>query len=239
MMTQGRRPAWRAYLLLSRISNLPTIWSNVIAGAAASGAAFAPFDIGRLAAGVSFLYTAGMFLNDVFDRDFDRTHRPDRPIPAGDVGSTSAARAAAVLIGVGLALISAQSRNLTSLPWSVGLVVAILYYNWRHKRDPLGPLWMGLCRGLVYCVAAAAVAATVSPRVFIAAAAITFYVVVLTQIAKRLGQRASRVVPLLLAGISLVDAIVVVASGGQIALALLAVVCGVLTLGLQRVVPGT
>jgi 4-hydroxybenzoate polyprenyltransferase len=233
-----RRSTWRAYLLLSRISNLPTVWSDVIAGAVVSGAAFAPFDVGRLAAGVSFLYTGGMFLNDIYDREFDATHRPDRPIPAGDVSLRSAARAVALLFGVGLFLISAQSGDLVPRFWAVGLVAAIFYYNWRHKRDPLGPLWMGLCRGLVYCVAAAAVG-SVSGRVIAAAVVMTAYVVLLTQVAKRLGQRASVVVPLLIAGISIVDAAIVAIAGGGVPLVLLCVVCAVLTLGFQRVVPGT
>ena len=233
-----RRSRWRAYLLLSRISNLPTVWSNVIAGAVVSGAAVVPFDIGRLAAGVSFLYTAGMFLNDVFDREFDRTHRPDRPIPAGDVSPRAAARVAALLVGAGLFMISAQSGNLVPRVWAIVLVGAIYYYNWRHKRDPLGPLWMGVCRGLVYCVAAASLA-SVSGRVLMAAAVMTAYVVLLTQIAKRLGQRASVVVPLLIAGISIVDAVIAVIAGGGPPLVLLCVVCAVLTLGFQRVVPGT
>ena len=180
-----------------------------------------------------------MLLNDLFDRDFDTKYRPDRPLPAGDVAVIAVMRAAIILMALGVGMIATRAGALATLPWSGALVLTIVYYNWRHKRDPLGPLWMGVCRGLVYCVAASAVASTVSTRVLIAAAAMTLYVVVLTQVAKRLGQRASVVVPLLLAGISVVDAIVVVASGGQIALALVAVVCGVLTLGLQRVVPGT
>ena len=205
----------------------------------ASGAAFAPFDVGRLAAGVSFLYIAGMFLNDIFDRQFDATHRPDRPIPAGDVSPEAAASGAAALIVTGLLVIAGQTGFAPALAWSAALAVVILYYNWRHKRDPIGPLWMGVCRGLVYCVAASAVASTVSARVGVAAAVMTLYVVMLTQVAKRLGQRASVAVPLMLAGISVVDAMVVLLTGGQPALALLAAVCGVLTLGLQRVVPGT
>lgn len=188
---------------------------------------------------MSFLYTAGMLLNDLFDRDSDAKYRPDRPLPAGDVAFVDVMRVAIVLMTFGVLMIASGGGGFAPLPWSGALVLTIVYYNWRHKRDPLGPLWMGVCRGLVYCVAAAAVAGAVSTRVLIAAAAMTLYVVVLTQVAKRLGQRASVVVPLLLAGISVVDAIVVVASGGPIALALVAVVCGVLTLGLQRVVPGT
>ena len=238
-MTAGRRSKWRAFLLLSRISNLPTVWSNVIAGAVASGAPLAPFDIGWLAAGMSFLYTAGMLLNDLFDRHSDAKYRPDRPLPAGDVRFVEVMRAAMIMMAIGVAMIAGRGGAAATLPWCGALVLAIVYYNWRHKRDPLGPLWMGICRGLVYCAAASAVAAFVSTRVFIAAGAMTLYVVVLTRIAKRLGPRAGGVVPLLIAGISLVDAAVVMATGGNVPLALIAVVCGVLTLGFQRVVPGT
>ena len=80
-----RRSRPRAYLLLARFSNLPTIWSNVLAGTVVSGAAFIKADVARVSLAVSLLYTAGMFLNDAFDRDFDARVRPDRPIPAGDV----------------------------------------------------------------------------------------------------------------------------------------------------------
>ena len=210
-----------------------------MAGAVASGAAFAADDIGWLAAGVSFLYTAGMLLNDLFDRHSDAKYRPDRPLPAGDVRFVEVMRAALVMIGIGAAMIAGRAGAARTLPWCGALVLAIVYYNWRHKRDPLGPLWMGICRGLVYCVAAAAVASVVTRRVFIAAIAMALYVVVLTQIAKRLGPRAGVVVPLLIAGISLVDAAVIAICGGGLPLVLLAIVCGVLTLGFQRVVPGT
>jgi hypothetical protein len=32
---------------------------------------------------LSLFYVAGMYLNDAFDRDFDRDFRPERPIPSG------------------------------------------------------------------------------------------------------------------------------------------------------------
>jgi hypothetical protein len=91
----------------------------------------------------------------------------------------------------------------------------------------------------VYCVAAAAVAGRVPPAVLVAAAVLTAYVVGLTWIAKRVGPRAGYVVPILLAGISLVDAAVILASGGGAVLALTAAAAGPLTLLFQRVVPGT
>jgi hypothetical protein len=33
----ARRPRWRSYLLLARVSNVPTVWSNVLAGMSAAG----------------------------------------------------------------------------------------------------------------------------------------------------------------------------------------------------------
>jgi 4-hydroxybenzoate polyprenyltransferase len=235
----NRRPKWRAYLLLSRVSNLPTVWSNVLAGIVASQAGVSWPGVIRLAIGVSLLYTAGMFLNDVADRDSDAVHRRDRPIPAGDVTVRAAVSAGLALLMAGELVIAAQPRFLTPLVWSLGLVAAIVYYDYRHKRDRLGPLFMGICRGLVYCVAAAAVAGRVSSFVLGAAAVLTAYVVGLTWIAKRLGPGAGSVVPILLAGISLVDAAVILVSGGGPALALTTAAMCPLTLLFQRVVPGT
>ena len=96
---------------------------------------------------------------------------------------------------------------------------------------------MGVCRGLVYCVAASA-AAGVSPRVYAAALLLTVYTSSLTLVAKQIGRRAATVVPLMIAGISLVDAAVILWSGGG-SVALVGPLCFVLTLALQRVVPGT
>jgi len=66
-MATRSRP--RAYLLLARVSNLPTVWTNVLAAVAGAGVSISGFDPGL--AGViialSMLYSAGMFLNDVCD----------------------------------------------------------------------------------------------------------------------------------------------------------------------------
>jgi 4-hydroxybenzoate polyprenyltransferase len=84
------RPRWRAYLLLSRVSNLPTVWSNVLAGCVLV-APIVPWPVFyRIATGVSLLYTSGMFLNDAFDYESDALARPDRPLPAGDVSLLAA-----------------------------------------------------------------------------------------------------------------------------------------------------
>ncbi|HMJ85342.1 MAG TPA: hypothetical protein VK504_19300, partial [Vicinamibacterales bacterium] len=77
-----------------------------------------------------------------------------------------------------------------------------------------------------------------TPAVVAAAAVLTVYVIALTWIAKRVGASAGWLIPLLIAGISLVDAAVVAASGGG-PLIWIALAGFPATLLLQRVVPGT
>jgi 4-hydroxybenzoate polyprenyltransferase len=233
----ARRPKWRAYLLLSRISNLPTVWSNVLAGTVAAHGAFAWRRVVAVSIAVSVLYTAGMFLNDAFDHAFDAARRPDRPLPVGDVSRPEVFGIGFALLAVGNLWLVLTESAATGF-WALALTAAILYYNWRHKHDPLGPLVMGACRGLVYLVAGAAAAATLPPSLATAAVLVTVYVVGLTFVAKKAGPSAGWLIPLLIAGISLLDAGVTLANGGE-ALSLVAAAGFVLTLLLQRVVPGT
>lgn len=232
------RPRWRSYLLLSRLSNLPTVWSNVLAGAVAAQAGFSWTGVTRVAVGVSLLYVGGMFLNDACDREVDALDRPDRPLPSGEVPLGAVVAAGSLLLAAGVVTIAVQTGLTGPLAWSLALVAAIVYYDIRHKRDAFAPLVMGFCRGLVYCVSAAAVAGTVPPRVAVAAATLTAYVGFLAWVARRLGPRAGIVVPVLIAAISIVDAVVVAISGGG-TLVLIAGSGFLLTLLFQRVVPGT
>jgi 4-hydroxybenzoate polyprenyltransferase len=192
--------------------------------------------VATMALAVSLLYTAGMFLNDAFDSTFDARFRPDRPIPAGDVTSGEAFISGWALLIGGVAVLAVVAPP-AAVVWVLLLAGAIVYYDYRHKRDTLGPVVMGICRGLVYCVAAAAAAAVTTP-VIVAAVVLTGYVVSLTWIAKRVGQRAGWLIPLLVAGIALVDGAVMAVSGAP-GLAVFGLAGFVLTLLLQRVVPGT
>ena len=68
-------------LQLGRVSNLPTVWTNALAGIVLAGGQ--PWTASALLAGIglSLLYVSGMYLNDAFDRDIDAKDRPSRPIP--------------------------------------------------------------------------------------------------------------------------------------------------------------
>src|SRR5947209_12640498 len=75
---------FRSLLVLGRISNLPTVWSNCLAAWLIAGAA--PMkSFALLIAGATCLYSGGMFLNDAVDASFDRQFRPERPIPLGRI----------------------------------------------------------------------------------------------------------------------------------------------------------
>ena len=110
-------PKLRGWLILTRGSNLPTVWSNVLAGwLLAQGlrlrppgseyAGQAPDPLGwggllLLLLGVSLTYVGGMILNDAFDARWDAERRSTRPIPAGLIAVGEALRAGAR--GTGLA----------------------------------------------------------------------------------------------------------------------------------------
>ena len=120
----AKRPRWRAYLLLARVSNLPTVWSNVLAGctgaAAASGLALDTGGAVRSALAASLFYTGGMFLNDAFDAPVDRVQRPERPIPRGDAPLAEVFVVGAACLALGLAVLPGGLARLLG----VGLAAA-------------------------------------------------------------------------------------------------------------------
>jgi 4-hydroxybenzoate polyprenyltransferase len=186
-------------------------------------------------AAASLFYTGGMLLNDAFDAPFDRTSRPERPIPNGDVSRGEAFGAGAGLLAAGLALLAGHGAAV-----GLGLVLAaaIVFYDARHKGHAFAPIVMGACRGLVYLIAAAA-AGGVTRAAMAGAAVMTAYVASLTVVAKRAGADARWLVPLLIAGISLLDALFVLVMAPALwRLAIVAALGFPLTLALQRWVPG-
>ena len=228
-----RRPRWRAYLLLSRISNLPTVWTNVLAGMSVAAASTSGGEYLRVAAALSAFYIGGMFLNDAFDEPFDRSRRPERPIPSGDVSRIEVFRLGALLLLTGELLLFPRAQ---ALLFGAALAAAIVWYDAHHKGSRFAPVVMGSCRGLVYCTAAAFLSA-ITGRAVAAAVIVTAYVAGLTVVAKLAGPRARWLVPTLIAAISFVDAGVIAFSASP-ALALVAAVGFPLTLFLQRFVPG-
>jgi 4-hydroxybenzoate polyprenyltransferase len=179
------------YVRLGRISNLPTVWSNVLAGILlAGGEPQAPLLVPLLAS-MTLFYTGGMFLNDAFDHAYDREHRPERPIPAGLIGlrEVFALGFTQLVLGILLLALPAWWR---SEPFHAGgmfggvvLALLIVYYDYRHKVDPLSPLVMALCRAMIYIIAAKSVTAAVGAHTFWGVIAVLGYLIGLTYIAKQ------------------------------------------------------
>jgi 4-hydroxybenzoate polyprenyltransferase len=241
-----KRSRARAYLLLARVSNLPTIWTNVLAAyACAIGSQNSIVDftadmrptIGPAMVSMLLFYMAGMFLNDVCDAPFDARTRADRPIPAGDVSRREALAIAILLFVIGEIVLLRSPLGFRAAPWSLALIAAIVAYNLNHKGKWYGPIVMGLCRALVYFVAASSVTGTIASAVVAAAIVMWLYVIALSWVAK--AADLGYAVPWMLAGICLVDALVILAVAGWPAGALLAAAGFPVTLALQRVVPGT
>ena len=183
-----RRPRWRVYLDLGRVSNLPTVWTNCLAGAALSGAALEMSALLVLAAALSCFYTGGMFLNDAFDHRHDAKTRPRRPIPSGEAGLVEVYALGFGFLALGqsgfyAASVLQSGPRLDSLGMGVILGVLIVYYNYRHKIDPHSPVVMAVCRGLVYLIAGSVAAGSASAQVWIGALVLACYVAGLTYLA--------------------------------------------------------
>ena len=287
----------RVALRLGRVSNLPTVWTNTLAGIVLAGGAAHDRRTLPLLVALSLFYVAGMYLNDAYDAEIDARERPERPIPSGQVSTETVFAAGFGMMAVGLALLAwagygaAGGTGLGPLFGGLGLGAAIVLYNRRHKDNPLSPVLMGICRVLVYVTAGLAVTSELPAPLWVGALLLLCYLIGLTYVAKQetLGEVRNlwplvflgapvvyalaqalerpgaavlsvaftlwvgialwflwrrqpgdvpRAVVSLIAGISLLDA-VLIAGPGPLSLAWLAVVAFLLTLALQRAVPGT
>jgi 4-hydroxybenzoate polyprenyltransferase len=182
---------WLTALKLGRISNLPTVWTNTLAGLVLAGGAIGDARVPWLMLALSLCYIAGMFLNDAFDREFDARHRPERPIPSGEVTATTVFAAGFGMLAVGVALLAwvgygfSEGTGWRPAAAGVALGATIVFYDGYHKQNPLSPFVMGFCRLLVYTTAAYAIAVDPPQRVFAMAILLLCYLAGLTYIAKQ------------------------------------------------------
>jgi hypothetical protein len=172
----------RALLILGRVSNLPTVWSNCLAGWLLGGAGSIRGLI-QLALGATLLYVGGMYLNDAFDVEFDRQHRVERPIPSGAIALDTV-----WVLGVGWMtggfVVLAFLGNITAV-LALCLVVCIVIYDAVHKVIAFAPVIMALCRFLLYMVAASTGVFSVTGMAMWSGLALGCYIIGLSYIARR------------------------------------------------------
>ncbi|HEY0713883.1 MAG TPA: UbiA family prenyltransferase [Polyangia bacterium] len=228
-------------LRLGRVSNVPTVFTNVAAGLALAGGQPLSWLSAILGLAVAAFYVGGMYLNDGFDAAWDAQHRPERPIPSGQVRRSTVLIAGFGLLAVGMMLVLLAAASPSTLGAAFALGALIVIYDVAHKQNPLSPLVMAACRVAVYVLAAAAVVPFPPPRpVWFGALALALYLVFLSTLARKetIHPKLPKMIGTLVAGIALVDAGVLAICGHMVAAAL-AVAAFFLTRFLQKSVPGS
>ncbi len=178
-------------LRLGRVSNLPTVWTNVLAATILSGATLVFNSVLWLCVVFSLYYVGGMFLNDAFDADFDREHRPERPIPQGEISRTLVFVLGGLLLALGLAgiaghgLVFEGALRREPLMYGAALAVCIVWYNADHKRNFFGPVLMGLNRVYVYATTGFVVSSEPNVVLWYGAVALLSYLIGLTFLAQQ------------------------------------------------------
>ncbi|MGD8863235.1 MAG: UbiA family prenyltransferase [Myxococcales bacterium] len=185
-------------LRLGRVSNLPTTWTNVLAGLSLAGVS-PGLDLGLgLALAISLFYVGGMYLNDAFDREIDAVERPERPIPSGQVSAATVFGLGFGMLGGGVALVAGlaflrpDGAGLPPVLAALGLAATIVFYDAFHKRNPLSPLVMGLTRVLVYVTAALSARGAFTDALWLGCGALLCYLIGLTYVAKQENLRELR-----------------------------------------------
>jgi len=180
----------RKYAELTRISNLPTCWTNVLTGCAigsiAASQPVAPLRVVILSAIISLFYMAGMALNDLLDVGIDRKQRPERPIASGRISPKAAMIFITVLFATATALLLAYFPHCIYL--GALLAAVIVLYDVAHKKTSCSVVLMALCRALIYIISAYAVFAE-STRGFwidtaVASSILALYIGFLTLVAR-------------------------------------------------------
>jgi hypothetical protein len=163
----------RRWLVLGRVSNLPTVWADVLcAWLLAGGHSCVEFLLSVSA--ISAIYLGGMFLNDYRDREFDRIHRPGRPIPSGGARPRTVLTWAIGLLGSGMLL--SLALGLVASGLAAFLILLVVAYDVVHKKVVWAPFLMAACRLMVFLVVAFAAGGGFSGAVCAAALGMFGYI---------------------------------------------------------------
>ena len=239
-MSRAGRTTLRGVLDLLRISNLPTIWTNVLAGALLSCAKLEASSFLLLGVAISAFYLGGMALNDLWDRRWDEQHRPCRPIPSARVSLAAARRISVALLLLPFLLLPWAS-SLAGMGAAVLLLLSIVAYDRFHRQTPWAALLMALCRLLSYVVPALALTRGIGPDVLLAGGLQFLYVLTLSLVARRV-QGSTRpairgLVPWMISGICLLDGAILACFRTPLFI-LLGMAAALLTRLAQLLVPG-
>src|SRR2546430_11653104 len=173
---------WRTLLILGRVSNLPAVWSNCLAGWLLGGGGSGWIFL-VVCLGPTCLFVGGMFLNDAFDVEFDRQYRMERPIPSGQIPVDEVWRWGFGWLGAGTVILILLSKPTGVL--AVLLLVCIVIYDAVHKLVGFSPVLMAACRSFLYLVAASTAVHGVTGLAIWSAFVLAAYIVGLSFLARQ------------------------------------------------------
>lgn len=158
------------FFRLMRPANIVTSVADVLAGIAISGY-FLTFEtdyfpVLMLCIATIGLYGGGIVFNDVFDADLDKIERPERAIPSGAVKLKEAIFLGAFLLLSGIV----AAFTIAALSGIIAILIAffaLLYNKYSKHHSFLGPLNMGLCRGLNLLLGVSIIAASLNEWYFL------------------------------------------------------------------------
>ncbi|WP_157960349.1 UbiA family prenyltransferase [Marinimicrobium alkaliphilum] len=205
-------PRLKTLLTLCRVSNLPTVWMNILCAAALAGALIDhPGGLALVLIAVSAFYAAGMSFNDYCDRHWDAERQPFRPIPSGRIGARTALRITLGLFALGFVCLYLAPHPRAPLA-GAALVGVILLYDWLHKRHWATVGLMALTRLGVYLVAAVALTGEIPALVWLVGALQGLYTLAVTAVARwenhRIRPYPFPVIPWMIAAMGLLDGLV-------------------------------
>jgi 4-hydroxybenzoate polyprenyltransferase len=190
MIVEQSNPAayLRTLLVLGRVSNLPTVWSNCLCGwLLAGGSTTERFLL--LCLGATFLYLGGMYLNDAFDAQFDQQHRSERPIPSGAISETAVWQWGLAWLALGLLCLGFLGKTTAIL--ALLLSGSIFVYDAIHKIFAFSPLLMAACRFFLILMAASIAYEGVTGLSIWSALALATYILGLSFLAQRESAKAA------------------------------------------------
>lgn len=179
------RTTLRNYAELARVSNAPTIVTNVLVGcaAAARGGDLRWGAMLAMIVAVGLMYSAGMALNDVLDSEVDRLERPGRPIPSGRISRRHALIAA--ICGLAAGIIIAGLFSVPALFAALILAALIVLYDLLHRLASATVVLMGVCRAMAYIVPALAANPEIDRGMLtVPAVVIASYIIVVSLVAR-------------------------------------------------------
>ena len=202
-------PSVKTLLTLCRVSNLPTVWMNVLtATVIVSAVVGGSYTIGLVLLALSCFYAGGMALNDYCDRDWDMQRQPYRPIPSGRVTARQVLSIALGLFAAGFVCLFFAPDDRAPLAGLV-LLLLIALYDALHKKHWSTVFIMALTRLGVYAVTAVALVGEVPTLVWLAGGIQTLYTLLVTVVARWENSRSSDfgfpLIPWMLAGMGIVD----------------------------------